>query len=50
MNLIDTGYQGVAVNANSIGTTIAIVVAYLVLDRFSTPKLEEGADQGGFKE
>tara|TARA_B110000503_G_scaffold18482_1_gene27234 strand:- start:697 stop:1281 length:585 start_codon:yes stop_codon:yes gene_type:complete len=50
MNLIDIAYQWVAINATSIGITIAIVVAYLVLDRFSTPKLEEGADQGGFKE
>ena len=50
MNLIDAAYQWVAFNASSIGITIAIVVAYLVLDRFSTPKLEEGADHGGFKE
>jgi hypothetical protein len=50
MNLIDTTYQWVAVNATTIGITVSIVILYLALDRFSTPKLVEGADHGGFKE
>ena len=50
MNLIDTAHQWVAINATAIGITVSIVVVYLALDRFSTPKLVEGADHGGFKE
>ena len=39
-----------AVNTVEVSVTVIIAVLYLVLDRFSTPKLEEGADQGRFKE
>ena len=37
-------------NALQLAVTLLITVLYIVLDRFSTPKLEEGADQGRFKE
>ncbi len=30
--------------------TALVVAAYFVLDRFSTPRIEEGADQGRFKD
>jgi len=50
MNFIDTAYQWIAVNLTSIGITLSIVVVYLSLDRFSTPKLAESVDHGGFKE
>ena len=36
-------------NSVQVLVTLLIAVVYIVLDRFSTPKLEEGADQGRFK-
>ena len=50
MNFIDTAYLWIAANVASIGITLSIVVVYLLLDRFSTPKLAESADHGGFNE
>ena len=31
-------------------TTLGVLAIYWILDRLSTPKLEEGADNGGFKD
>jgi small-conductance mechanosensitive channel len=31
-------------------TTLAVLTAYWILDRLNTPRLEEGADSGGFKD
>ena len=36
-------------NALQVLVTIAVFVLYIILDRVSSPKLEEGADQGRFK-
>lgn len=37
-------------NVVQVLVTVFVAVLYVVLDRFSTPRLEEGADQGRFKE
>jgi len=37
-------------NAVQLIVTIAVLALYLLLDRFSTPRLEESADQGRFKD
>lgn len=37
-------------NSLQVLVTLLVAILYFVLDRFSTPKLEEGADQGRFKE
>lgn len=43
-------YQWLASNMAQLTITVLIVAVYALLDRFSTPKLAQGADQGGFKE
>lgn len=45
-----TLYQWIADNSIQLSVTLFIAALYAVLDRFSTPKLEQGADQGRFKE
>ena len=40
----------VASNSTQLIITVAILVTYAVLDRISTPKLEEGVNRGKFKE
>lgn len=37
-------------NGFRVLVTVAVLVAYLVLDRINTPKIEEGVDQSRFKE
>ncbi len=36
-------------NTLQIAVTIGVIAIYFLLDKFSTPRLEEGADQGRFK-
>lgn len=43
-------YQWVASNSLQIFITLLIAAVYTLLDRFSTPRLEQGADQGRFKD
>lgn len=43
-------YQWVTSNSLQIFITLLIAAVYTLLDRFSTPRLEQGADQGRFKD
>ena len=43
-------YQWMGENVVQLSITVVIVAIYIALDRFSTPKLEQSADQGRFKE
>lgn len=43
-------YQWFDTNIIQMSVTAFVVILYLILDSFSTPRLEEGADQGRFKE
>lgn len=47
---MDFAFSWVELNSVQVLVTVLVAVLYVVLDRFSTPKLEEGADQGRFKE
>ena len=47
VDFIDNVYQWVV--AITIGVTVFIVLVDQLQDRFSTPMLVEGADDGGFK-
>ena len=37
-------------NRFELAVTLVVLILYLIVDRITTPKLEEGADQGRFKE
>lgn len=43
-------YDWIAANMVQLLVTLFIVALYALLDRFSTPKLEQGADEGRFKD
>lgn len=48
--MIDAGVAWLAQNALQVGVTILILISYAAVDRYSTPKLEESIQDGGFKE
>jgi small-conductance mechanosensitive channel len=43
-------YQWFGENAIQLTITLAVITVYAVLDRISTPRLEQSVDQGRFKE
>ncbi len=45
-----TIYHWLISNSTQLVITVLIAVVYIILDRFSTPKLVKGADQGHFKD
>ena len=48
--LLDAIFSWIELNAIQVSVTLLVLILYIFLDRFSTPKLEEVADHGRFKD
>lgn len=48
--MIESLVAWLSTNAIQIGVTLMVVIVYGLVDRFSTPRLEESISKGGFKE